>query len=174
MSSKGEGGHWVNIVKQVVSERAFCIQFNLKAWCPPKSQNSLILWIQVIFVHVLLACGFYYTFVVICKYLKLNKKWLNKSHSIHVHCTAAYITQWSFRPYFATETKQTPCFKVWPNRFMYYWQFRLSRFLNRFLISMKEAFELITKKLGKLRFQTVWSLKVQYLFTVVLYIFLLL
>lgn len=31
MSSKGEGGHCVNTVKQVVSEGVFCIQFNLKA-----------------------------------------------------------------------------------------------------------------------------------------------
>ena len=65
-------------------------------------------------------------------------------------------------------------FKVWQNRFLYLgvvignlgdW---LSRFLIRFLISVKEIYELITRKISKPRFETVWSLNMQYLFTIVL------
>ena len=41
--------------------------------------------------------------------------------------------------------------------FFFNWQFRLSRFLSRFLISMKEIYKVITTKINKPRLQTTWS-----------------
>ena len=68
-------------------------------------------------------------------------------------------------------------FEFWQNTFLFVfwgssWQFRLNRFLIRFLLSMKGLYEFITRKINKLGFQTIWSLNIRYLFTNVLCIFL--
>ena len=71
--------------------------------------------------------------------------------------------------------QEATCFEVWQNRFLYLGVVignlgQVAGFLIRFLISMK-IYELITRKINTPTFQTVWSLKIIYLFTILCYAF---